>query len=150
MKTEQWKLQKKALESIYQIEGLEQVEVYYDIEETKAFDSATIALAAIALVVTKMAEYVIEDIYGSLKSKLKQIFHSRKHASKSSFDITIAIKIDNSVIMIQDEVENDTEIEQLIEKAKTTCAKLSQGADINVKQLSNEQLNDHLSKMVPI
>ena len=72
MHNNKWQLQENALKDLYKVEGLDNIDVYYDLEQSKAIDPTTVALAAVILVITKISEHLIEDIYKSLKRKFKK------------------------------------------------------------------------------
>lgn len=151
MTNNQWQLQEEALRDLYLIEGLDQIEIYYDIEQEKVIDPVTaVALSALMLVIAKMSEHLIEDIYESLKEKLQQVFHSRKHAAKLAMDITIAIKTEDAFVIVQDKVKSDAEIERLLGSAETICAELRQGFSVDAKRISTAELDNRLSKLPKI
>lgn len=150
MSVDQWGPQKEALKDLGRIEGLQQVEVYYRIEETKAFDPTLVVLSAITLVITTISDHLISDIYESLKVKLMRIFHLREHASKSTFDITIVIKSEDTAITIQGKVKNDDEIAQLTENAKSIYIKLHEGLNVDTKQINHKELAVILSDLSQI
>ena len=148
----QWQLQEEALMDIYRIDGIDQIEIYYDIEKTKALDPVitAVALSAITLVITKISEHLIKDIYESLKEKIHKVLRLRKHAAKLAMDITFAIKIENSFVVINGKVKNDSEIDSFIRNVKTTCTELHKGYPIYEETISTKELNNQLLKLAKL
>ncbi len=152
MTKSQWQLQEEALRDLYRIEGLDQIEIYYDIEKTKAPDPiiTAVALSALTLVITKISEHLIKDIYEILKEKLQQVFRSRKHAAKLAMDITFAIKAENGFVLVKGKVKSDTEIESFIRVVETINTELHKGFSVDAERISTAELNNQLSKLPKI